>query len=78
MTEENMTVAQAVNVITKAFKDDPAFRYSWEANIAMAFKDNWRWHFGPVPDHNVAQEDLHKVANKAADYFLNLLCDTAS
>lgn len=70
--EVNITVADAVKVITQAFKDDPAYRYSWEANIAMAFKDNMRWHFSPgeIP---VLQEDLHKVANKAADYFLDLL-----
>jgi hypothetical protein len=50
--------------LVEALKDAD-YRRSWQANIAMAFYDAYRQY---------PNEDLHKVANIAADHFLNLLC----
>ena len=64
---------KAIKVLVKNLKDDSGYRYSWQANIAMAFKDeyeNYMMEFGEVAN----QEDLHAVANNAANRFLDLLC----
>ncbi len=69
----NLTTEQAVDHLVKALKVDPGYRYSWLANIAMQFKDEWQRSVDKsglpcTPDH------IHEIANKAADEFLTLLC----
>lgn len=59
----------AVGTLCRELKSDPGYRTVWQANIAMAFKDEYDRAFQKT--HDV---DLHVVANKAADNFLNLLC----
>lgn len=62
------SVPAAVQILTKAFKDDPDYRRTWVANIAMAFQDEYSRR--RVGDTNL----IHSVSNKAAENFLDLLC----
>ena len=32
---------EAVSVLVEALRSDPEYYYSWQANIAMAFQDEW-------------------------------------
>ena len=81
MMEQNnsCTVSEAVEVLTSALKDDLNFREGYKANIAMAFKDEMveSSYHSPNTDnfsYLVTPEMLHKIANQAADNFLNLWC----
>lgn len=67
------TVKDAMDVVTKEIRNDSGYRISWQANIAMAFKDEWQRsaNNGGLP---CTPEQIHEIANKAADNFLNLLC----
>lgn len=68
-----MDVSEAVKVLTQALKDDVEFREAYKANIAMSFKDEY---FRKKLDKKyLNKNDLHLVANQAADNFLNLLCE---
>lgn len=50
---------------------DPELRRAWKDNIAMAFKDNYKWHMKKKRSPSFA--DIHTIGNKAAEYFLKLL-----
>ena len=63
-----MTTQDAIDKIIKEIKIDKAYRISWEANIAMAFKD--AFHFSGYK-HN--KQQVHEVASKAAAAFLDQL-----
>lgn len=63
-----ITTQQAVEQLCKALKNDKGYRLSWEANIAMAFKDQFNF---SGHAHDVAA--VHEVANKAAAAFINQL-----
>ncbi len=56
-------------------KDDPEYRYAWKANIAMAFKDRVGQYKKENDKQVLSNEDIHIVANEAAEYFLQLICD---
>jgi hypothetical protein len=55
----------------KALRKDKDFYYSYQANIAMAFKDEYARHKRLKPYLN--NNDIHNIANNAAKDFLNLL-----
>ncbi len=66
----------AVKVLTEALVKDPGYRMGWQANIAMAFKDEYERELVPEDadlTDNV-RASIHKIANTAADNFLNVLC----
>jgi len=62
-------VSNAVKILLTALKNDEDYYYSYQANIAMAFKDEY--------DRNNKKyknrKDIHDIANQAAINFLNLL-----
>jgi hypothetical protein len=72
-----MTTGEAVEKITHELETDPGYRISWQANIAMAFKDEWQRaaSSGGLP---ATPDDIHVIANKAAEYFLQNLCRKTS
>lgn len=70
-----MTTQQAIKHLTKQLKKDKDYRYSWQANIAMAFKDNWYWYKRKTGKKVMNIQDRHVIANEAADYFLKSLCN---
>ena len=59
------TIREAVACLSRHLLNDPDYRYTWQANIAMAFKDE---HF-----RSENKEDIHEIANNAAKNFLRLL-----
>lgn len=68
-----MRVSDAIEVIADQLKSDSGYRQGWLDNIAMSFKDEWS---RAVDDGGLpaTSEQIHVIANKAADNFLNLLC----
>jgi hypothetical protein len=68
-----MDVAQAVNTLADAFEKDPNFRYAYQSNIAMAFVDECRWHQERTGKNDLSNQDIHTIANVAADRFLSML-----
>lgn len=53
----------AVQIFSRAIKDDPDYWRTWQANIAMAFKDEW--------ERNInLKTSIHIIANNAARNFL--------
>lgn len=61
-----MTTKEAVNHLVKELKADADYYYTWQANIAMAFKDEF--------DRSYLSKGVHEMATKAAKDFLELLC----
>ena len=67
-------IPNAVGALIKALSEDKSegsYYYSWQANIAMAFKDEWERY---DEKGYCKKEHLHMVANNAAKNFLNMLC----
>lgn len=54
--------------LSKALKRDPQYWITWQANLAMAFKDQAHWDKRKWNKH-----ELHETANNAAKCFLDLL-----
>lgn len=61
-------------------RDDPGFRISWVANIAMSIKDEFHRERIKVFDiehpetfYRVDAEDMHRIANNGAEKFIDLL-----
>ena len=75
-----MKIEDAVKTLTEAIKKDVEFREGYKANIAMAFKDEVEKNglHSPNPENHsilMTREMLHKIANKAADNFLDIWCE---
>lgn len=68
-----MNIQEAMEVVTNELKNDLDYRRSWEANIAMAFKDTWSWTLKENSDC-VPSEMIHDISNRAARHFLAILC----
>lgn len=70
------TLKSAIEVLQEALKDE-GYYLSWQANIAMAFKDEYnRQEY--KNDHDKlegfqAELDIHEIANTAAENFLQML-----
>lgn len=62
-----------ITALVSALKNDPGYRESWQANIAMAFVDTFNSFMGKY-GRNEAIAGVHAVANEAAANFLNSLC----
>lgn len=60
-----ITVKQAVDRLCQELKNDPELYYAYQANIAMAFYDEYR--------KSVKDKTIHEISNDAAKRFLNLL-----
>lgn len=60
------------DVLCKALREDKEYYISWQANIAMQFKDA----YGKKMEELAIQYDpniIHEIANTAAKNFLDLL-----
>lgn len=75
LKNQQAKLGAAVKTVTAELKSDKAFREAWSANIAMAFKDNYGQYKKKTGKTVINKEDLHIIANEAAEYFLQLLCD---
>lgn len=63
-------IAEAMKVVTAEIKNDPGYRIGWQANIAVAFQDE----FARQYKERLGDFDIHDISNKAANNFLNILC----
>jgi len=50
---------------------DPQLREAYKANIAMAFKDEHSRYKKKTGKQAMSIEDIHKIANKAADNYID-------
>lgn len=66
---------QAVHVLTYQLRCDNDYRKTWQDNIAMAFKDAFK-NYMETNGTNEAVDSIHRIANNAADNFLNTLTAT--
>jgi hypothetical protein len=64
------SVEHAIKVLKNALKTNDGYREGWKSNIAMAFKDE----YSRSKLKYKTREDIHYIANEAADNFLTLLC----
>jgi hypothetical protein len=72
---DNLGIKKEIDVLRKTLKEDKDYYIGWQANIAMAFKDEyWRYQneCGLIPSQAVIAE-IHVIANNAAKNFLDLL-----
>lgn len=69
-----LKIKEAVEILIEALKKDEGYRISWQANIAMVFKDEFS-NFSDSKIGFISLDDVHVIANKASDNFLNLLCN---
>ena len=58
-----------IKKLKKALRDDINFYYGWQANIAIAFQDE----YARSNKRYKNRQDVHDISNKAAQNFLNLL-----
>lgn len=73
MTHIESDLPNAMIALKKALSGDQSegsYYYSWQANIAMAFYDEYRREMGGSPNINVI---LLEISNNAAKNFLNSL-----
>ncbi len=69
-----MTTEEAIAHLTDKLKTDPGYRYGWQSNITTAFCDaaaRYKKQSGKV---YLSAVDIHRVANEAANDFINQLC----
>jgi hypothetical protein len=58
-----------IEELVEALKNDKEFYDVYKANIAMAFIDE----YGRCEKRYKNREDIHRISNRAAENFLNLL-----
>lgn len=62
-------------------KSEGSYYYSWQANIAMAFKDEFDRKLEEHKTHATKwlfkENGVHEIANNAAKNFLDMLCYTS-
>jgi len=64
----NNNIKKSVETLTDAIRNDDELYYGYQANIAMAFKDE----FYRNTKNYKNMKDIHEIANIAAKNFLNL------
>lgn len=62
-------VAKAVKILCVALKEDPLYFQAWQANITMAFYDEFCKKF----PNDFPVVSIHSIANQAAKNFLDQL-----
>jgi len=68
-----MRIKRAVKRLIKELRRDKGFYYTWQSNIAMAFKDEYYNYKKKKKKRWLNQNDIHKIANESTKNFLNLL-----
>lgn len=69
---------ESVQTLCDALREDKSegsYYHSWQANIAMAFKDEFHRYAADKEIEETARSfDVHTIANNAAKNFLDMLC----
>lgn len=61
-----MELKEALENLCEELEKDPAYKYTWQANIAVQFQDELTRRGYKLPDQ-------HEISNVAAKNFLNIL-----
>lgn len=59
--------------LIKKLRKEKDYYYSWQASIAMNFKDEWYRTRKAKCGNYINQQDVHEIANQAAKNFLDQL-----
>lgn len=77
---EKITIPDAIKVLRESLAEDKSegsYYYSWQANIAIAFKDEFRRSMEAHQPNALKwlfkKNGLHEISNNAAKNFLDLL-----
>lgn len=65
-------IKEELDIVRQALRTDEGYYHSWQANIAMAFKDQFDKDAQKY-DIYYSPKDIHEIANEAAQNFLNQL-----
>lgn len=70
-THNGNGIPTVISILCESLKNDKDYYMSWQANIAMATKDEFaKW---KKKKKVISYQDMHTIANNAAKNFLNLL-----
>jgi hypothetical protein len=68
----DLGIKKEVDILCKTLKEDEGYYIVWQANIAMAFKDEFDRTMNEL-NTQYNSDIIHLIANNAAKNFLNLL-----
>lgn len=70
-----LSLSQSISTLCESLKHDDGYFYSWQANMAMAFYDEYHnvERLNSGPKGALAHPNIHAISNQAAKNFLNLL-----
>lgn len=74
MKNIKMKLPEAIKALQQALKNDPDYRESWKANIAVVFQDEVRRYKNHNNIERLNRRDIDVISNTAAESFLDLLC----
>lgn len=63
-----------IGTVIRTISKDPDVYYAWQANIAMAFNDEFKRFMEGKTSEQMTEVNIGVIANNAAKNFLNLLC----
>lgn len=72
-TAQDEGFQKELDVVRKELREDEGYYIAWQANIAMAFVDEFSRYKKNHNKTTVSKVDVHEIANNAAKYFLDLL-----
>lgn len=76
--KDQLFLRESINVLMKALREDQGLYIAYQANIAMAFYDEFNQQMSEREDFTkwlLQEGGLHKIANDASTNFLKLLTD---
>ena len=73
MATRAVTTKEAMCQIANELHNDAGYRIGWQANIAMAFYDQALWYKSTSGKKYLTNVDLHRIANGAANNFIDQL-----
>lgn len=72
----NKEIDKAIKVVIETMKKDSGYRNSWKCSIAVSYLVSERWYKEKTGKESLSRADKIKIANNAAEYFINLLTGT--
>jgi len=69
MPKVEIEFSDVMRLFTEQLRKDKSYYYSWQANIACAFQDEYM-----RANEGSMTRDIHDISNNAAKYFLDMLC----
>jgi len=70
---KTMRIKKAIKVLSKALENDAEYKESFKSSIAMSFKDEAKRVIENKKPNRLCNTDIHNIANKGAENFLDNL-----